>query len=111
MTADQLEKLAKAATGGRWWTGVYVGAPYPAKLHHVFQDEIGNAIEDIIPEDAALIAAMCSEPARNRIIAALRLVERIEAGDVELRDATGLSVRQCSVLAKELGDESSQLAR
>jgi hypothetical protein len=34
--------------------------------------------------DAALIAALCSEPARNHIAKALDLLERMQAGEAEL---------------------------
>jgi hypothetical protein len=75
MTADELEKLAKAAPGESL-------AEATTRLHMLGASLFRDA---------------------DRIIAALRLVERIEAADVELRDATGLSVRQCAALAKEVG--------
>jgi hypothetical protein len=71
MTADELEKLAKAIDG----ESVTEAA---TRLHKLGATLLHNS---------------------DRIIAALRLLERIEAADVELRDATGLSVRQCAALA------------
>lgn len=98
MTADELEKLAKAATPGEWEAAISKRATHWAIRHSArgkgdgYNNRVAETCQwspatgpQITPTEseanAALIAAMCSEPARNRIIAALRLVERIEAGD------------------------------
>jgi hypothetical protein len=77
MTADELEKLAKAATNADWvWSdGQWLSSNGDHILWYTSADDGLHGT----PADKALIAAMLAgEPARNRIIAALRLVERIE---------------------------------
>jgi hypothetical protein len=76
MTADKLKELLMTAKN--------------AEGAEVFTTAINNISYELVAADI------------DYIVASLRLVERIKAGDVELRDATGLSVRQCAALAKEV---------
>ena len=80
ITSARVRELSAKATGGRWHT-----SPLDQEVQIYTEDfsYIGET-RDRTGDDAALIAALCSEPARNRIAKALDLLERVEAGDAGL---------------------------
>ena len=84
ITSAQLLELSANATGGNWMPAKYassiVGRPIVASPSG---RSIGQLTQwhDESEANGQIIAALCSEPARNRIAKALDLLERVEAGD------------------------------
>lgn len=82
ITSARVRELSAKATGNVWYQAGFsfysLDSRDGAKLGECFKEHTG---------DAALIAALCSEPARTRIAKALDLLERVEGPVAELRKA------------------------
>jgi hypothetical protein len=97
ITSARVRELSAKATGGEWWVMAYylsTGTPDEKVFGYlVHDDEMPTGVidereapagQDSLSHDLDLIAALCSEPARDRIAKALDLLERVEAGDAVL---------------------------
>ena len=79
ITSARVGELSSKASKGVWYQS---GAAFFTN-HHAENPRLGECFGRS-SDDAALIAALCSEPARNRIAKALDLLEQVEAGDAVL---------------------------
>jgi hypothetical protein len=124
ITSARVRELSAKATGGDWriakqrteieidpdsalnhnsiWGGpfdhpIVAKASFRPKKH----DDPWVDACSIEPANAALIAALCSEPARAHIAKALDLLERVEAGDAGLVEAMAEAAYNADVGACE----------
>jgi hypothetical protein len=103
ITSARVRELSAKATGGDWDGGKdgwmvtafdrqmtvcdIRGWGYLTGKGHAALGLSAEQAKAVQEHNAALIAALCSEPARNRIAKALDLLERVEGPVAELRKA------------------------
>ncbi len=81
ITSARVRELGAKATGGFYEAHGSSVRHYPSTSPLAHPRLVASCHWN---EDAALIAALCSEPARNRIADALDLLERVERQDAGL---------------------------
>jgi len=94
ITSARVRELSAKASKGGWYRA---GAAFFSN-HHAEDPRLGECFGRS-SDDAALIAALCSEPARDRIAKALSLLERVEAGDAGLVEAMIAAFARTGALA------------
>jgi len=121
ITSARVRELSAKAAGGEWWVMAYylsTGTPDEKVFGYlVHDDEMPTGVidereapagQDSLSHDLDLIAALCSEPARDRIAKALDLLERVEAGDAGLVAKVAMLLDHPSVY---MGGPSAQSKR
>ena len=108
ITSARVRELSAKATGGEWAvTGRATVKAIGGRSLTQMLVRSGNETEN-----AALIAALCSVPARAHIAKALELLERVEAGDAGLVEAMiSTFFRTTALGAKHTGNVDQLVAQ
>ena len=94
ITGARVRELSSKASKGVWYRS---GAAFFTN-HHAEDPGLGECFGRS-SDDAALIAALCSEPSRDRIAKALDLLERVEAGDAGLVEDVAKTIHDTDDMA------------